>query len=175
MGKVIQFGTAGSGGTGYSIYTIAGLQYDSTGNTPTNFSAAKPTVVNQSGITQDKSFALGLSITKATTSTSDVKGVHPLSGIGFFSTFGSYDVGGNLNSGSQSLLVVPIYGNLNEDTATMLTDIASSVTDDNVDTNPAIKLCFDSGKNRYGMVTLGGTGSQRLATTPYITHAASDC
>lgn len=176
MGKVIQFGTDGTGGRGYRIYTIAGRQYaDTTGALPTNFAQAYPVVVPAAGVTQDKSFQLGLAITRATTTASDPNGVKPLSGLGFFTSFGSYDSGGSLNSGNQGVVVVPIYGNLNEDETTMKADIATSVRDNNVDPNPSVKLCFDNGKGRYGALTLGGTASQRLATSVQVVNTASDC
>lgn len=180
MGKVMHFGVAGTDLSGYSIYTLAGRQYKGTqqeGIFPTSFSEARPVVVRASTVdmTDRGRLKWGLRITKATTTATDPNGVRPLSGIGFFSSFGSYETSDSLSSGSQSTVVVPIFGPLDASEDAMMGAINSYVVDGNVDRTPNIVLCFEGGRGQFGTLTLGGGEGQRLGTSVKTSNADNIC
>lgn len=180
MGKVIQFAPQGTNNLGYNIYTLAGRQYKldaSDGNTPASFAEAKPTLVVGSPIdlTDRSKTQWNVRITKVITGSSDPRPNTQLSGIGFFSSFGTFDTGGTLNTGSQNTIVVPIYGTVNESESTMQNDIANSVIDTNIDASPNLIICIAGGNSRYGTVTIGSSNGQgqRLSTITNNSNSAS--
>jgi type II secretory pathway pseudopilin PulG len=171
MGKVIHFSPHGESRL-INLITVAGRQYvttDTAGTVPTSFSQARPTAVP--GLTEETQLQWGLELTKATT------GTNPINGVGFFSSFGSYDSSGVLASGNQSVVVVPITGTLNMPASAMEETIASSITDGNVAPNPRITLCFEGGNDQYGTLTIGDASGQgqRLATAIRISDQDNLC
>lgn len=183
LGKVIQFAPDGDTAR-YNVFTLAGRQYkpSTTQNeVPTNLAEAMPVVVP--GLTQTYNFEHGNRLVKAGTVIEDSLGAHSdLSGIAFLTSFGRYDTGtragltgANLSSGNQSVIAVPIFRGFGITTAEMTSRIATDVTDANVDTNPAIRLCFDGGSGWHGVLSIGGAGghAQRLATTVQVSKAAT--
>ena len=183
LGKVLQFDR---NGTDYSNYTIAGSRLDSTipGNTtvaPTTFKQASPTIPPSSTNTVSSgTLEWGVKLLKIQTGGGDDYPNTELNGVGFFSSFGSYDdvVNNSLASGSQSVIVVPIVGALNAatsgDISSQLNPTAPATV--KIDNNPDINFCFDSGNGQYGILTLGGNNGQagRLATTTTIQSSIPD-
>ncbi len=171
IGKVIQFGVHGTNRSGYNVYSIAGRQYAPSPPAPaprsllpTNFAEAIPTVVyNNSPLidTTDRKQLKWLS-----QATRMRNGATDINGIGFFTTFGSYETSNTLKSGSQSVIFVPITGPLGETELDMRNRIesATGVTDANIDPNPDILVCFDGGNGQFGTLNIGGGNGQRLTS-----------
>jgi type II secretory pathway pseudopilin PulG len=179
MGKVVMFGGVTDPGRGYSILTMAGRQYKGSANAatvPGSFDEAKPVAVTGNPtyeLTEKANFEGGMTMTRAFLADSPGK---KLDGIGFYSSFGAYDSGGALESGAQNVVVVAIPGpgNFNPALSQMATEAEGSSTDANVQANPDITLCFDSGSGQYGTIVLGGPGGQRLATKMQIYSSKPD-
>jgi type II secretory pathway pseudopilin PulG len=192
MGKVIQF-RAETGNSDYYIYTIAGRHYKGSpadGTIPVNFVEASPKAVyNPSAgpppgldLTDKRILQGGLEATgmyscnadlHADCRTTPAAGSYtPIAAVGFFTSFGSYLSSGNLASGSQNVIVVPIPGNGasgNESEADMVDNyIKNGVTDTAVEDNPRIVVCFKGGNNKTGTLTIGGGNGQRLTTAVKI-------
>lgn len=175
LGKVVQFRAQNTDGKGYVVYTVAGRQFKTTvadSLTPINFAEAKPAAVYDTAhgvdLTDSGSIEWGLQVTKV------LNGTNPIAGVGFFKTFGKYDDGGTLSSGSQQTIVVPIVGtdptNGNESKDVMANNIKNEVTDANVVSNPTIYVCLSGGYNEYGLLTIGGANGQRLSTSIQISN-----
>lgn len=180
MGKVVQFGVQGTEQRGVSTYTMAGRQYKESQQDaifPANFSEARPApvVANTVDMTQRSRLQWGLKFIRARTVAGDAAPGRSLSGIGFFSSFGSYDSAGNLGSGSQSTILVPIVGQSDWSEADMLAAMPSNIVDSNVDNTPHIVLCFEGGANQYGTLTIGGSNGQRLGTIIKIGNSVNIC
>lgn len=175
IGKVIQFGVNGTNGSGFNVYSIAGRQYApsppaASPNTdvPINFAQAKPSVIYNLGpplvdVTDKRQLRWAAQATKVTNA-----GL-ATSGIGFFTSFGNYDAGGSLKSGSQSVVTVTIPGGLNiKEEPDMINAINSGITDLNVRNSPDILVCFDSGHSQFGTLNIGGSNGQRLTSRVQI-------
>lgn len=173
IGKVIQFDVSGTSGSGFNVYSVAGRQYApsppaASPNTllPVNFTQAKPRVVYNLSpaidVTDKRTIRWASQVTKVT------NGGLATAGIGFFTSFGNYDTGGSLKSGSQSVVTVTIPGGLNKSEPTMVPIINAGVTDLNVKTNPDILVCFDSGHSQFGTLNIGGSNGQRLTSRVQI-------
>ncbi len=173
IGKVIQFGTNNGGiRNGYSVYSIAGRQYAPSPPAPaprsllpTNFAEALPTVVYNNGpprvdTTDRKQLKWGARVASMKNGTLDING------IGFFTTFGSYETSNTLRSGSQNVIFVPLAGTFGEPEIDMRNRIegATGVTDANIDPNPDILICFDGGNGQFGTLNIGGGNGQRLTS-----------
>ena len=179
LGKVVQFSPQERPDTGYNVFSVAGLQFvggTSTGTVPSSFSDAKPVVVKNSyvDLTDRRSLKWGLKFVKATTVTPDVNGNRNLAGIGFFSSFNGYDPAtSTLASGSQTTVVIPIFGNLNTNETAFLSSNMNDVRDSNVDAAPNILLCFQGGSGQYASLTIGGSNGQRLSTSLKVADDAA--
>lgn len=165
MGKVIQLGPAGTDDTGYNVFSVMGRQYTTSaeaGTVPTKFSEAKPKAIfSPVDLTDYETLEHGVRVTNIKS------GATPISGIGFFSSFGSYDAG-SLNSGSQSVWAVKIPGAspyLGKNAATMAGLIESEVTDGNVLYQPDVLICFESGTGQFATLRIGGDSGQRLTSS----------
>lgn len=174
LGKVIQFGVQGTGMRGYNVYSITGRQYVGSatqGKVPTTFTEAKPEVIyNPVDLTEYKKLEHGAMVTKMRSSGADVNA------IGFFNSFGSYDGGGTLQSGSQTVSAVIIPGTssaLNESTPNMVAEINTFMSVAYTTPNPDITVCFDSGRGQYATLTIGGSAGQRLTSSVQIDNVVS--
>jgi type II secretory pathway pseudopilin PulG len=112
MGKVVQFDVADASGTpdptAYNIYSVAGRQYaPNTVNTPpAKFSQAEPILVTSpKDLTASNSVQWGSQVTAMYDGTPAIA----IGAIGFFGSFGQQP-GGNVQSGSQTTIAVPIPG-----------------------------------------------------------------
>jgi hypothetical protein len=170
LGKVIQFGTAENPSDGYKIYTVAGRQFKATGDpkahdAPGTFAEAEPVVFP--GLTGTGTLSWGMTVTKVIKNDST-----PISGIGFFGTFGNVTKS-PIAAGSQTILVVPITGGAaatEPEMSTNIKTVLSGITDANSLDNPDITICLDSGSGQFGTIVMGGkdaasnNNGQRLAT-----------
>jgi type II secretory pathway pseudopilin PulG len=184
LGKVIQFGVAGSNPEQYRVYTIAGLHCSTCIVGPTSpFQNVNPTVV---GVNYTVSDAGLLNYSSSGTlqyglSTLWVKVLDKSNNIaanvgtvGFLMEPGSLNTGtGNYNSGTQQVDLVPILNtNINpgqspHDAANTINTYLNSInTVSNPNAvNPAggVQICLvSSGTNQSGLITIGGSGRQLL-------------
>jgi len=210
LGKVIQFGDGTYPVTTSSIYTVAGSQYSggsSQANLPQGFPDAEPTAVDYNystnvaspiNLTQTSTLPWGLQVDSITycpaTSCGSGGGTPlPITSVGFFGSFSSYDANNDLVSGAQSTSVVVYTGTLGDpNTANDVADVNSYVVGKIANTtppsnystslsphdysdiliNPDILICFSNGSNQFGSLTIGGTNGQRLTTFVQISSGA---
>jgi type II secretory pathway pseudopilin PulG len=178
IGKVVQFNVHGTNNTGINVFSIAGRQYKTTqdeGTTPSSFSEVFPKVIydSGSGVDQTKSNTLewGIRVTRLLSNGAEV------SGVGFFNSFGNYDVTNTLTSGSQSVLAMPIAGAGDMTKANMISLLnTGGINDSAVTSNPNITACIEGGDNQFATLTIGGINGQRLTTTINILNSpAAGC
>jgi hypothetical protein len=176
LGKAMQFApnVAEYGDRGYAIYTVIGRQYVgkvSDAVEVTNFAQAKPQVINLNTNVELKRMQWGLTLTKATSAG------QPISGVGFYKTFGTYDAGGQLQSGAQNVIAVPIGGELNKTPSDFMTAVETYTNDANAAANNYIniKLCFRGGEKQFGVITIGGENGQRVTTKIKVSDQESVC
>jgi Type II secretory pathway, pseudopilin PulG len=162
LGKAIQFDINGtSDPEELRVYTIAGLQRDSSGAEITTYANAKPTVIaptsGSPGRPDSSSRGVlryGLTLKEAYYGATKTN----IGSIAFVSTLS----GGPLVSSSQHINVIPIKNSTTNATAAVgaqaiETNLATS------DQNPStgIKLCFVSGGSKQsGLITIGGNDRQ---------------
>lgn len=167
LGKVIQFGVAGTDPEAMNVYTVAGLQKNSGGTEVETLSDARPKVVAPSdsapstpNITESKKLLYGL----RTRSMTDVQTGNAIGAFGIITTLAKYsDVG--ILSGSQQLKAYPISGSaLNataESTAQVVnTNLATSTPA----TTQGIEICMEGGNGQTGLITIGGNNRQLSVT-----------
>jgi type II secretory pathway pseudopilin PulG len=182
IGKVIQFGTAGTAGAGYNVYSIAGLQFSGGGNSgvpPTSFTDAKPAVVKKGGVvdlTDNETLGYGMKVTKACLwdAAQNQCGI-TINGIGFFGSFSGFDSATNtLESGSQTTVMIPFKGNLDMNPAAFLnSEVKNGILDSEVVSNPDVRICLDNGSKQTAALIIGGDNGQRLTTSIKIDTAAN--
>lgn len=171
LGKAMQFSPSpAEDPEKYISYSIAGMQRDSTGDEITSLAAARPTVIfpsssqaNAPDAAQRSSLQYGLTVSKM------YYGGNEANAIGAFalvSSLGSYN-GGQLQSGSQQISLVPITGSTrNSSLTTMANTINSNLASSPVAPTGGVSICFDSGgTNESGLVTIGGGNSSQLSVT----------
>lgn len=173
IGRVLQFGVAGSSNENYNIFNVVGLKQYLSGagyKQSQTFADAKPTAMAPgSGTTSSfpdstdkRKLGYGLSITSMKV------GAQPIGAVGFFSSLAPYgSTNGNLVSGTQSIDLVPIPNTALNATPTSVVDAINALDTTAVTKNPAggVVLCFQSGGTRqYGQITIGNNGRQ-LTTT----------
>lgn len=172
LGKVIQFQVSNtSGNEQLQIYTVAGLQRDSTGKEVDTYSAAKPVVIAPSTTNPTMPDAstkgivkYGLKLEKMYYGASNTN----IAAVGFLNSLASYATGGGgPDSSSQNVNVVPI----NNTTRDTLPEANAQAINNNLATSPVndptgISLCFVSAtSNQLGIITIGGKGRQLSITT----------
>lgn len=174
MGKVIQFGRGGDPSR-YDIYTVAANQYSSGSTLPVNFNQAAPKVVSGTqSLTDSGTLKWSLeekSMASYGSNDATYTGAHTAIGaVGFFGSFGSYSTTGTLDSGAQTVLVVPIPASAlgGSDAEGDINTYLKNQADTNTATRANVLICFDGGVNQKGSVTIGGTKGQRLATSMLI-------
>lgn len=166
LGKVIQFdapGPSGHDGTQYDVYTVAGRQYAKGSGTqlPKNFSEAMPTAVDTAAADLTDHQTLGWGVRLTAMYSVSGGSYSPIGAIGFFGSVGNFS-GGNLQSGSQSVVVATVPGSTLADSKGDTIAKISNITDPL--TEPDIVLCFDGGKGQKASITIGGDNGQVLTT-----------
>jgi type II secretory pathway pseudopilin PulG len=172
LGKAIQFQVNNTtGNEQLQIYTVAGLQKDTTtGKEVDTYAAAKPVVIAPSTSNPTMPDAstkgivkYGLKLNKMYYGASNTN----IGAVGFLTSLASYSTGGgNPDSVSQNVNVIPINnttlgGDSTANAQAINNNIASSPTNDPT----GISLCFVSGtSNQLGIITIGGKGRQLSLT-----------
>ena len=171
LGKVISFGHTLEGDWGYNIFTVVGRQYvgsQKEAKVPTKFSDARPKTV----YTPRTGFSLieqvmmkwGMKITDFY----DNESGESISGLGFYTSFGKYETGNTLVSGSQEVITLPIKLPEGGDTTAMANAIDTqtvSVGDSpTANRNIDAVLCIEGNNGQWGTLKFGGNGGQRLTT-----------
>lgn len=171
LGKVMQFGVAGTDPEQYQVYTIAGLRSAVSGPT-SPFQNADPTVVGVGGTyaPYGSAGALQYGLTTAWVKS----GGASIGAVGFLMEPGSLDTASasGYRSGAQQVDLVPIRGSrLGASLAQGATAVNASLRDATLTAdaplNPAsgVQVCLASGgTNQSGLITIGASGSQLLVT-----------
>jgi type II secretory pathway pseudopilin PulG len=197
LGKVLQFGVAGSNNQDYNIYTVAGCQYSNCdpsitdpleSASPSSFAQAEAKVVDPGTNNSCLATVSAANLTScnrlewgmAATAVYDDSNGTPVStnSIGLFNSFIESN-GQGLVSGTQDVEAVDtgftgvsIGSNLNE------SDMVS-IIDNGIDTaqtinNPYFVVCFNDGAGNVGALTIGGPDDAgSLNTSMQISHNSS--
>jgi hypothetical protein len=173
IGRVMQFGEAGSNGEKYNVINVMGLkQYLSGGSYKQSqtFADAKPTAMAPGSgaatgfpdTTDHRTLQYGLHVASMTVNN------QPVGAFGVFSKLVPYGASnGNLASGDQGVDLIAIPGTTLNVSQTSVVDAINGLDTALVTRNPAsgVVLCFDSGGSKqYGRITIGSNGRQ-LSTT----------
>ncbi|HKU19220.1 MAG TPA: prepilin-type N-terminal cleavage/methylation domain-containing protein [Candidatus Saccharimonadales bacterium] len=170
VGKAIQFQVLGTKPEQYAIFTIAGLQKNTSGQDVQSLTEADPTAVAPS--TAQPSLPDQTTVTTLQSGLTTYKMTYnnggadiPVGAVAFVNSFASYS-GGTITSGSQQISVVPVATsaiNTNRTTAAdaINTNLAASV----VNPTSGVSICFASGgTNQSGLLTIGGNGHPLAVT-----------
>lgn len=164
MGKLYQFKVGGDS-QAYQINDIVGLKIPTGGNitdNPTSFATAKP-AISTSFLKESKKLQWGLTIEKMkTTSSSD---------IGSFVIVKNFAAGSD-GSGSQSIIAIPIQMSLGS-AVTTITPAMAAALDTSSGSDESISMCFKGGNEKYGVITVGGSGQKSTATIKQISNDKS--
>ncbi|MEK7153487.1 MAG: type II secretion system protein, partial [Patescibacteria group bacterium] len=166
VGKAIQFGIAGTDPEEFRVFTIAGLQRDSTGAETTTYAAAMPRVVAPSttnpsipDASVSNKLQYGLITNRVT------HGATNVGAIVFANKLASYS-SGSIVSGAQQVNVVPVSGSsLNVSKEAAATAINSQLATSPVNPGGGVTICFVSGgSNQSGLITIGSNARQLSVT-----------
>lgn len=183
MGKVIQFGVEGSGGRGLYIYTVMGCQFAACDNpslsltlppVAATFSQSNPTAAwNPVDLTDKQTTQWGLQITRFYEVRAN--NYYDIGGIGFFSSFGSFDSSNNLKSGAQTVIVAGVPGSAIGQSEAIFAPLIQNIVV--ADSAPHYVICLDSGRGQKASITIGGgNNGQQLTTSVSIgSQADSKC
>jgi prepilin-type N-terminal cleavage/methylation domain-containing protein len=178
VGKVVHFYSS-TDPTPYYVYTLAGAQFDTSGNIVTDIMQADATVVPKN--TETNLLQFGLSVSSLKADTTDI------GSFALISSFGLYS-GNNVKSGSAQINLLPIKQNSK---LTNAIDVEQQAIENYLDPslggglttlaektelNPAkgVTICLNSGGTaQSGKITIGGNG-RALGTTLQI-YQQRDC
>jgi type II secretory pathway pseudopilin PulG len=191
IGEVVQFYTnSGAANTqDYVVYPVVGNQYDESLSLDppvqaTNLTQAIPLALYTAGSSnvdesQTTPLPYGIVVHNNGLTYTDDKvnsdQPNPIGSIGFFTTFNGYTSGSNtstLQSGSQSVQLIPIPGShLSDSKAAAAGEIDSLGGEVNsliTDPSGGVGICLDSGTNgQSALITIGGANSP---TSVVLTH-----
>lgn len=179
IGRAMQFGVGGTNGTGYNIYDLVGLQYQpSTTNDVTSLigiGGAEPTAI-----------APGTTLNTSTPSTAETKflgyglnvvamkfGATPIGAFAIVTDFAQQDVNGNLNNGSRKANLVAIANTSLNMIPGDAVDAIDQPDGANFSYASDITICFDSGLDKFGIITMGHN-SRQLTTDERIVDKSSN-
>ncbi|HVS58316.1 MAG TPA: hypothetical protein VHD60_01105 [Candidatus Saccharimonadales bacterium] len=199
IGEVVQFGVAGTQGAGYNVIPVVGNQTvtDTTTNITANvtsFAQAHPTPLTPDSYTApahinavNKHMLLfGMHATKMFLVSGNTK--TPISGFGVFTSFGSYNSSGLLNSGAQDVMITtvpgldsisagyPTYGGSNAastDIANMDDSTAHPYT--TLSASQSVVICLQGGNNKPASVSLGNSKGSLSVTSQAESNIAAAC
>lgn len=169
IGDLLEFGV-GANQQGINTYTLAGLRQQANGKEMNSLANADPTIVPLSSGGADvtpSTLEYGLHPYTAAGQSSMSYSVNGsgLTSIGAFAlvySFASYTGGGNIESGSQQIDVVPLVGStLGESLANLKADVASELPlSPDTASGTQVFICAMSGTtNQDALVTIGGTNN----------------
>jgi type II secretory pathway pseudopilin PulG len=168
LGKVMQFDIAGTDPEQYSVFTVAGLQRNSSGDEVGTYAESFPTVVAPStsspgrpDASQPAKLLYGLTTHEVYYGTVKTN----IGAVAFLNSLASYS-SGSIVSGSQQVNVVPINGTgLNVTPAAAAETINSQLATSPINVSNGIKLCFASGGTQQsGLITIGSNNRQLSVT-----------
>jgi hypothetical protein len=188
-GKVIQFKVHDTDPEQYAVFTLAGVQKDSSGKEVTTLAAAVPKVVAP-GVSSPAGFPnistttiLQNGLTVAVPTASPTGGMWYNNGgsdvnigaMAIVPSFAKY-TGSNITSGSQQLSIIAIAGTSVNVTKTAAADaINANVAGGIADPSGGVSICFASGgTNQSGQVTIGG-GTHPLSVTLKVMQGTRTC
>ncbi len=170
LGKVIHFGLADTSPEEYATFSIAGLQRVDgvqANNEVRSLSEAQPTVIAESaanpsapnGSIQRQPLRAGLKALWVRNG--DSPGTQ-LGAVGFISSLASYDAGGDIVSGSQTVNLMPVTGtSVGATQIEMANAINANLRSSAENPNGGVQICFVSGgTNQSGLMTIGSNGRQ---------------
>lgn len=166
LGKVIQFQIAGtSDPEQFKVYTLAGLQQDSTGAEVTTYSAARPKVVAPTTTNPGTPDASTKGVLKYGVTTKEAYYGAVKTNIGAVAFLNSLSPGTG-SSSSQHINVIPVSGTvLNASAPAGAQAIENNIASSSMNVSSGVKLCFVSGgSNQSGLITIGGNGRQLSVT-----------
>lgn len=176
VGRVIQFGVAGTDYKGFNVYTVVGRrQYGNPPREVVDFATAEPIIMNASINGDKKSLQNGLTIHSVKYSGFST------GAFGFVGSFGQPDPAApsKLLSGDQVVNLLPLRNmGLNAPApapavpnGTLLSSVANFS-----DLNPAggVALCFNSGgTDQHAIITIGSNGRQLSTKTQIDTGSCT--
>ncbi|HEU4914119.1 MAG TPA: type II secretion system protein [Candidatus Saccharimonadales bacterium] len=169
LGKVIQFDVSNtSGNEQLKVYTVAGLQRDTSGREVATYAAARPKAIAPSTISPSTPDASTTGIVKYGLKLEQMKygaAGADIGAVAFLNSLASYS-GSGVDSSSQHVNVLPING-----TTKGMTPLAAAQAINNnlaaspINTSSGIRLCFYSAtSNQSATITIGGGGRQQSVT-----------
>lgn len=171
VGKVIQFGVAGTDPEQFVVYTLAGLQKRAGSTTEAvNRTESQPKVVAPT--TSDSSIPDRSVTNRLDNGLTTYRmwynngGADQLIGaVGFMQSFAKY-TGSNINSGAQNVISVAVAGtSLNASRTATADAINANFPSSPFDTSGGISICFVSGStDQSGLVTIGGNNRNQAVT-----------
>jgi hypothetical protein len=175
IGKIMQF-SVGNNPSAYVVESVIGNQCANTTictlsnitTPPSSFVQAAPQIV--SAVTANDDLEWGLRVSQIYDLSASASGDANPGAIGFFDSFSQFDANSNLESGSQTVNVVPIPNSALRQAA-LSGNLPSSLMDTTIanEPNPQIDICFDGSGGWVGLLTIGGS-SGRLTTAIQISN-----
>jgi hypothetical protein len=166
LGKVIQFHVNSTDPEQFRVYTVAGLQRDSSGGEVSAYSDAKPRAIAPSSSSPgvpDNSVKGTLQY--GLTTTSMKYGGTDIGAVAFVNSLASYS-SGTIVSGAEQVNMIPI----NTTTLDMSPTAAAQAINNQLGSSPVnpasgVKICFaDARVGESGLITIGSNGRQLSVT-----------
>jgi type II secretory pathway pseudopilin PulG len=167
LGKVIQFDVSNtSGNEQLKVYTVAGLQRDTSGREVTTYSDARPKVIAPSTSSPSTPDASATGTVKYGLKLEQMSygGVN-VGAIAFLNSLASYS-GSGVDSSAQHVNVLPVTGTTKNMTpAAAANAINANLAGSPVNVSSGVKLCFYSAtSDQSATITIGGSGRQQSVT-----------
>lgn len=167
LGRVIQFGITGTDPEEYRVFTLAGLQRDSSGAEVSTYVQARPKVVApnatdasipDSSTTGRLQYGLTVCKTPATCNQSNVGAIAIVNSLDHFTSNGT-------QSGSQQLKIIPVAGSaVGVSSANAATTINNNFAS-SAEASSGIRFCFISGSSdQSGLITIGNANKELSVT-----------
>lgn len=157
LGKVMQFGVAGTNPQEYVVHTVAGLQDGQDGS----LLAANPKVVNIDSSRITGQLRNGLTISSMRYVKDGVR--TNIGAVAFLNGLGNFEAGTGLMSGTQQLTLVPVANSGTVPSTTVIGVVGAIDTqlrnaDNIVNPNGGVELCFAGDRGQWALATIGGNG-----------------
>ena len=170
MGRVMQFQVANTNPEQFKVYTLVGRRLSAANPTTESVNRATALPVVIAPTTTDASVpdnSESRPLLGGLTTVSMVWGAssNPIGAIGFMQSLAKYS-GNTIQSGAQSVIVIPVAGtSLNATSAQAATDINTNFATSAFDPADGVRICFASGgTNQSGLISIGGGGRQLSVT-----------
>src|SRR3989344_5527099 len=170
IGRVIQFGVAGSNGEGFNTYNLIGQrQINSASGTrdvtsldetqPTALAPSSSSGANFPDTTEQNKLSYGLKV--STMNYTSAGAPTNIGRVGFVSSLAKFE-GSNILSGTQTVRLMPITGTtLNMGASTAVDAINSLSSSSPVNPDGGVSICFQSGgTDQKGVIIIGSNGRE---------------